>query len=120
MKRHEYKYFALELIKIFLCDVSLQRPVFKHRRDLVGNREIADLPTSSHCIYEPVSKLLGCEIRYLHQKLSVRQHLSHFILKPTLCHFKIPVNHPHSSLMNCLHVYSLKDPVSKKVLTFFN
>ena len=62
MKRHEYKYFPLELITIFLCDISFQRPVFKHRRDLVGNGEIADLPTSSRCIYEPVSSCW--DVRY--------------------------------------------------------
>lgn len=62
VKRHKYKYFPLELIKIFLRDTSLRRPVFKHRRDLVKNRGMADLSTPSHCIYEPVGSSL--DVRY--------------------------------------------------------
>lgn len=35
-----------------------------------------------------------------YRKLSVRQQLSHFIWKPTLCHFKTPLNHLHSPHMH--------------------
>lgn len=62
MKRHKYKYLPPELIKIFLCDISLQRPVFKYRKDLDKNGERADLSTSSRYIYETVST--SSDVRY--------------------------------------------------------
>lgn len=129
IKRHKYKHFLPELIKIFPGDISLQRPVFKQKKDLDKKKwEIADLSTSSVCIYEAVSS--SSDVRYgtfMESSLFVSSYRisSERRTLPFLrSRWIIPTVPPAPLSTSYAQVYSFRKFQSakkkKKVLTFFN
>ena len=87
--------FPLELIKMFSMSHH-SNACLKLVKHPDKNREMADLSTSSCCIYEAV---IRCEIQHLYSKFAVLQQASHLLSPHSLSH-----GCPHHTL----HLYSQK------------